>query len=106
MAWNTLQEPDRQIDLVITDLEMPNIDGLELTRKIKQTPHLANLRVIAVTSLASEADQQRGLEAGVDEYQIKLDRDRLIARVQRFVARARHYDTTAPSAVRGKGQEL
>lgn len=106
VAWNTLQEPDRQIDLVITDLEMPNIDGLELTRKIKQTPHLANLPVIAVTSLASEANQQRGLEAGVDEYQIKLDRDRLIASVQRFVARARHDDTTAPSAVRGKGQEL
>lgn len=98
VAWDSLQDPEQQVDLVITDLEMPNVTGLELTRRIKGDGRLNHLPVIAVTSLASDEDQQRGLEAGIDEYHVKLDRERLIASVQQFIASAQHRDATAAAA--------
>ena len=81
-AWNALCEPGRHVDAVVTDLEMPNVDGFELTRKIKGHPALARLPVIAVTSLASDEDRDRGKKAGIDDYLIKLDRERLAATVR------------------------
>ncbi|MEN6495331.1 MAG: chemotaxis protein CheW [Thermoguttaceae bacterium] len=104
VAWNTLQMPDRHVDLVVTDLEMPNVNGLELTRKIKEHPALAHLPVIAVTSLASEEDRRRGQEAGVDEYHVKLDRERLISSVERFMAKAKHRDANKLVAAAREGR--
>lgn len=78
IAWNALQDPGQTYDLVVTDIEMPNMNGLELTRKIKGDPMFAHLPVIAITSLAGEEDVQRGLSAGVNEYQIKINRDELL----------------------------
>ncbi len=84
-AWSLLLEQLDRIELVVTDLEMPHMDGLELTRKIRSDHRTADLPIIAVTSLASEEDIQRGIEAGVTEYQIKLDREKLIASIQSFM---------------------
>jgi len=74
-AWEKLQE--KRYDILVTDIQMPIMDGLELTRKVRSTPKIANLPVIALTSLISETDRQRGIEAGVDQYQTKLDKDSL-----------------------------
>ena len=63
---------------------MPNMDGLELTRRIRREPRFADLPVIALTSLASEEDFQRGFDAGVTEYQVKLDRDELLGAIRRY----------------------
>jgi two-component system chemotaxis sensor kinase CheA len=87
-AWNMLQESDRRFDLVITDIEMPIMDGIELTRHIKGDDRFKHLPVVAVTSLASETDVQTGIKAGVDDYQIKLDRDQLMAAVKKFLKSA------------------
>ncbi len=76
-AWNALQEPGRIFDLVLTDIEMPNMDGYELTRKIRASESHKDLPIIAVTSLAADEDRQKGYKAGVDDYQIKLDREQL-----------------------------
>ena len=81
VAWNVLQECGEDFDLVVTDIQMPNMDGCQLAQKIKADPALARLRVIALTSLAGEEDMRRGLESGIDDYQIKLDRERLMAAV-------------------------
>jgi two-component system chemotaxis sensor kinase CheA len=89
VAWNTLREPGQSFDLVVTDLEMPRVGGLELTRRIKADPALARLPVVAVTSLASDDDVERGKKAGVDEYLIKLDRERLSAVVRERIQTAR-----------------
>ena len=67
--------------MVVTDLEMPHVDGFELVRRIRRHPSVAQLPVFAVSSLASEEDQQRARQAGVDEYHIKLDREALVAAV-------------------------
>jgi len=99
IAWETLQlkDPDQNFDMVVTDIEMPNLDGLGLARKIKADPELAHLPIIAVTSLAGEEDMQRGYEedmqrgyeAGVDDYQIKLDREKLLAAIARYLKTAK-----------------
>ncbi len=80
-AWQTIQDPNQVFDMVVTDLEMPHVDGFELIRRIRQHPSVAQLPVFAVSSLASEEDQQRARQAGVDEYHIKLDRETLVAAV-------------------------
>ncbi len=66
-AWQTLQDPQLTFDMVVTDLEMPHVDGFELVRRIRRHPSVAQLPVFAVSSLASEEDQQRARQAGVDD---------------------------------------
>jgi two-component system chemotaxis sensor kinase CheA len=82
IAWELLKERVDEIDLVLTDLEMPNMDGFEFTKRIKNDPTYAHLKVIALTSLASEAHIEKGKTVGIDEYQIKLDREKLMKTVR------------------------
>lgn len=85
LAWMALQNPDHHIDLVLTDIEMPNMNGLELANKIKTDTCFAHLPVIALTSLARDEDIKRGKAAGIDEYQIKLDREALLATITKYI---------------------
>jgi two-component system chemotaxis sensor kinase CheA len=78
VAWDYLQEHPEEIRLVVTDLEMPNMDGFELTKHIKADSRFSTLPVIALTSLARDANVAKGREAGIDDYQIKLDREKLL----------------------------
>ena len=66
---------ERRPDLVVTDVDMPVLDGLGLTRAIRSTPALASLPVLMVTSRAADADRREGLEAGADAYLVKQDFD-------------------------------
>ncbi|MGA2061437.1 MAG: chemotaxis protein CheW [Thermoguttaceae bacterium] len=84
-AWNMLESSDKKFDLVVTDLEMPNMNGFELSRKIKDDPRFNYLPIIALSSLAGDEDVQRGMESGIDDYQIKLDRERLLASVANYL---------------------
>lgn len=68
-ALGRLAEGD--VDLVLTDVEMPRMDGFALTRAIRERPPIANLPVLILTSLSSEEDRQKGLDAGADGYIIK-----------------------------------
>ncbi|MHB8767061.1 MAG: response regulator, partial [Deferrisomatales bacterium] len=87
-AWDLLERLGGEVDLVLTDLEMPNLDGLALTRRIRAHPELGRLPVVALTSQTGDADRERGRRAGVDEYQAKLDRDRLSQAVETLLRRA------------------
>jgi two-component system chemotaxis sensor kinase CheA len=78
---------EEHIHLVLTDIEMPNMDGLELTRNIRHDNRWSSLPVIAVTSVAGEAAEERGRDAGVDEYMIKLDREQIIAKMDHYLRR-------------------
>ena len=84
VAWDRLNEEEPPIDLVVTDIEMPNMNGFELCQRIKQSPRWGHLPVIALTSLAAASDMQRGIDAGIDDYQIKMDRDKLLAALHNF----------------------
>ena len=79
-AWKTLQEYG--VDAVVSDIEMPLMDGYELVRKIRADRGLANLPVIAVTSRADKGSVVTGMEAGFDFYEIKLDRERLLEKLK------------------------
>jgi two-component system chemotaxis sensor kinase CheA len=74
-------------DLVLTDVEMPNMDGFELTAAIRANPTVANLPVLILTSRDSDVDRQRGLEAGADGFIIKsrFDEAGLLAAVNRLI---------------------
>lgn len=85
IAWELLKERVEEIDLVVTDLEMPNMDGFELTKRIKSDPGYSHLGVIALTSLASEAHIEKGKSVGIDEYEIKLDREKLMAVIRKYM---------------------
>ena len=60
-----------EIDLVLTDVHMPDINGLELVRFIKQDARLRTIPVIVMSTEADEADRQRGLSLGADDYLAK-----------------------------------
>ncbi|WP_462269353.1 hybrid sensor histidine kinase/response regulator [Desulfobacter sp.] len=85
IAWELLKERVEEIDLVVTDLEMPNMDGFELTKRIKSDPSYSHLGVIALTSLASDAHIEKGKSVGIDEYEIKLDREKLMAVIRQHM---------------------
>jgi two-component system chemotaxis sensor kinase CheA len=85
-ALRVLEANIESIGMVVTDIEMPNMDGFELTRRIKDSPHFSHLPVIALTTRAAEEDVVRGKAAGVEEYHIKLDRERLVDCVRRYTS--------------------
>jgi two-component system chemotaxis sensor kinase CheA len=72
-------------DAVVSDIEMPNMDGLALTAGIRANPATAELPVILVTSLQTPEQREAGLRAGADAYFTKgsFDQDRLLATVRR-----------------------
>jgi two-component system sensor histidine kinase and response regulator WspE len=68
-AWNAVRS--RSYDLVITDVDMPRMDGIELAKRIKQDPRLRSVPVLIVSYKDHELDRIRGLEAGADYYLTK-----------------------------------
>ena len=75
----------RPMDCVVTDIEMPGMDGLGLTRAIREDPAFADLPIVVVSTLDRPADRLAGLEAGADAYLTKqgLDARELVALVRR-----------------------
>ncbi|MFO7566814.1 MAG: response regulator [Enhygromyxa sp.] len=84
-AWNVLES--ETIDLVISDVEMPNMDGLTLARKIREVERHASLPIILVTSRGGPEDRLAGAEAGADAYVVKgaFDQDELLRAVARLL---------------------
>jgi CheY-like chemotaxis protein len=65
------QARSKQPDIVVSDVMMPKVDGLELASRLKRDPRTRRLPVILLTARAQAADIQRGLETGVEEYVTK-----------------------------------
>ena len=76
-AWELLLKNLHEIQVLVTDIEMPRLSGLGLTTRVRTDERTSKLPIVAVTSLGSEQDIARGLAAGVNEYQTKLDRGKL-----------------------------
>lgn len=76
-------------DLVLTDLEMPNMDGFALVEAIRAHDTLSTIPVVILTTRADDASRRRGLDAGADGYVVKTDFDgaSLIAVVERLLGR-------------------
>jgi len=80
---------DPEIALVVTDLQMPELDGLGLTRAIRASAERSSLPVIIVTSRGSDDDRRQGAAAGADAYMVKqsFDQQALLATVEHLVGR-------------------
>jgi two-component system sensor histidine kinase and response regulator WspE len=70
-AWNLLRLKD--YDLLISDIDMPQMNGIELVTKVRENPRLAGLPVIILSYKGREEDRRRGLDAGADFYLTKGD---------------------------------
>ena len=84
-AWIALKE--KPFDIVISDVEMPRMNGFDLTAKIRGEAKLAELPVILVTSLVSRQDRERGVDVGANAYIVKsnFDQSNLLEAVRRLV---------------------
>jgi len=65
------QLPREKFDLIITDINMPDINGLELISFIRNNPEYAHIPLIVVTTEGSPRDKEKGMALGVDEYLVK-----------------------------------
>jgi two-component system, chemotaxis family, sensor kinase CheA len=72
-AWTALKAG--KFDLVVSDVDMPRMDGFELTRRIRADRELAGLPVVLVTALESREDKERGIESGANAYVVKSSFD-------------------------------
>lgn len=78
-------------DLILMDINMPDMDGYTLTAKIKGMPGFAKVPILALTANVMRGDREKTLEAGCDGYiQKPLDIDQLIKEIERFLARSKH----------------
>src|SRR6516165_58498 len=73
-------------DIVLLDVMMPGIDGVEVCRRLRAAPETAHLPIVLVTALDQPVDRVRGLESGADDFLIQpIDEVALIARVRSLV---------------------
>ncbi|MEM1170148.1 MAG: hybrid sensor histidine kinase/response regulator [Cyanobacteria bacterium P01_H01_bin.35] len=84
-AFNKLQ--NRSFDAVVSDVQMPNLDGLSLTAKIRENKNYSELPIILVTSLSSNEDKQKGAEVGANAYIAKdsFNQEVLLETLKRLV---------------------
>jgi two-component system chemotaxis sensor kinase CheA len=84
-GWRRLQE--RPFDLIVSDVEMPRMDGFALCRAVRRAPHLAGIPVVLVSALESAEHRALGLEAGADAYLPKstFDQRDLLDTIQQLV---------------------
>ncbi len=77
---------DDRPDLILMDLSLPEMDGWEATRRLKQDPTTRSIPVIAVSSHAMRGDREKALAAGCDDYDTKpVEFDRLLAKIERLL---------------------
>jgi two-component system chemotaxis sensor kinase CheA len=79
--------PGHSIDLVVSDVDMPRMNGFDLTAKIKTDKRYAEIPVVLVTALESSEDKKHGIDVGADAYIIKssFDQSNLIEVIERLV---------------------
>ncbi len=84
-AWKLLQNGG--FDLLVSDVDMPHLDGLDLTAQIRAEPRLSATPVILVTSRSTREDRERGVDVGADAYIVKsrFDQHDLLDVVARFL---------------------
>ena len=94
-AFDLAQE--RSPDLVLADVMMPNMDGFELTRRLRQDPRTATVSIIMLTARGLSADKLEGFAIGADDYIVKpFDTPELLARIRGVLRRAKEMRAQSP----------
>lgn len=93
-AWDKLQEFDREgnvadkVHCIITDIEMPLMDGHRLTKLVKENEHMQNIPVVIFSSLVNEEMRRKGEALGADAQLTKPEIGSLVAAIDRLIAQA------------------
>lgn len=88
---------ERSPDLVLADVMMPNMDGFELTRRLRQDPRTATVSIIMLTARGLSADKLEGFAIGADDYIVKpFDTPELLARIRGVLRRAKEMRAQSP----------
>ncbi len=80
-AMQILEEQAEAVDAVVLDIVMPEMDGWDVIRAVRADKRLKNIPVIAVTSLGDDSLAQKGFEEGFSEWELKLDKTRLLEKL-------------------------
>jgi len=91
-GWTGLRAIEENLpDLIIIDINLPGLDGYEVTSRIKMMPRLARIPIIAMTANVMQGDREKSLAAGCDGYiQKPIDIDLLPEQVAKFLSRNSH----------------
>ena len=85
-CWQELQGADRPPGVILTDVMMPNMDGFQLLRHVRDDDGLAEVPVVMLTGRSTESDVIRGLEDGADDYLTKpFSSQELLAHIERYL---------------------
>ncbi|MFH1619463.1 MAG: response regulator transcription factor [bacterium] len=96
LAWELLQETG--VDMGVFDINMPEMDGIELVKKIRADERFSKMPLLLLTVRAFAEDQISGYESGADDYLTKpFDREVLVARIKALARRISKEDTTQGS---------
>ncbi len=81
-----LKVSEENPDLVLMDLSLPVLDGWAATRRIRSTPGMESLPVIALTAHALSGDYQKAIDAGCNDYETKpVNLDRLVTKISKLI---------------------
>ncbi|MER2607073.1 MAG: chemotaxis protein CheW [Siculibacillus sp.] len=83
-----LLENGRRYDVIVSDIEMPEMNGFEFAEAVKRHPRLRQIPILALSSLCTPASIERGRQSGFDDYIAKFDRPGLIAALKEVT----HYE--------------
>ena len=86
-ALTYLERGDRY-DIIISDIDMPAVDGFALAREIRANPAWSDVPLLALTGRSTPADRERARACGFDEFLVKFDREAVLSALQRLAAAA------------------
>lgn len=102
-AWNTIaatkNHPEQFFNLILTDIEMPRMDGLHLTARVKADPDFKNIPVVLFSSLITEDNLRKGESVGADAQVSKPDSKQLIGAIEECLAKNHLQLTDTAAAV-------
>jgi len=80
-AWEKLQAEPKRYNLIISDINMPRMDGFQLAAKVRDDRRFDTLPMVALTTLSDEHFKEKGLSLGFDRYVVKIDKNQVRATV-------------------------
>ena len=85
-----LCESGASFDIIVSDIEMPDMDGFEFAQKVRAGTQWGNTPMVALSSHATPKDIDRGIEVGFDQYIAKFDRDTLLNAMSQTLSDQKH----------------
>ncbi len=86
---------DGSFDLLITDLEMPEMDGFELIKAVRAEEAYRDLPILVLTSLKGEDIERKVLELGANAYEVKLEREKVLSRIKELIGQKKVEENAA-----------